>query len=64
MIDRRDITNLLNPTKSQILTLAEAALPPSQYRAFRKLVLDEFGRNGLESELYDLVNKHPGSRIG
>ena len=36
---------------THILLVAEAALPPSQFQAFRKLVLNEFGRNGLEREL-------------
>ena len=51
MIDPRDIVGLVNLHVSKVLTVAEAALPESQFKAFRKLVLDEFGRNGLETEV-------------
>jgi len=64
MIDPRNIVELVNLHVSRVLTVAEAALPESQFKAYRKLVLDEFGRNGLETELYDLLNKHLGSRKG
>jgi hypothetical protein len=58
MIDTRDIMNLVSPRVSRVLTIAEAALPKDQFRAFRKLVLDEFGRNGLEGELYEFCKQH------
>ena len=45
----------INAGKNRALRLAEAALPESQYRAYRGLFLDEFGRNGLESELVRIV---------
>lgn len=45
------IKNLLSPRKNKILTYAQMALPRSQFEAFRKLFLDEFGKNGLESDL-------------
>ena len=45
----------INARKNRALRLAEAALPESQYRAYRGLFLDEFGRNGLESELARIV---------
>ncbi len=47
----QDIENCLSPCKCRILTYAQAALPESQFKAFRKLVLDEFGKRGLASEL-------------
>jgi len=49
-----DIENLLSQCKCRILTYAEAALPESQFKAFRKLVLDEFGKRGLVSDLEQL----------
>ncbi len=64
MIDPRDIVGLIGVRVGKTLTIAEAALRPEQFKAFRKLVLDEFGRNGLETELYDLINQHHGSRKG
>lgn len=45
----------VNARKNRALRLAEAALPESQFRAFRGLFLDEFGRNGLERELERIV---------
>ncbi|MBN8491167.1 MAG: hypothetical protein J0M00_07050 [Burkholderiales bacterium] len=49
------IVALLNYRKSRILRMAEAALPETQFRAFRGLVLDEFGREGLERDLERLM---------
>ncbi|MBF0382337.1 MAG: hypothetical protein HQL69_15035 [Magnetococcales bacterium] len=40
---------------NRILTIAEAALPPPQFRAFRKATLDEFGRSGFEKEIMDMA---------
>jgi hypothetical protein len=45
----------VNARKNRALRIAEAALPESQFRAFRGLFLDEFGRNGLERELERIV---------
>lgn len=64
MIDPRDIVNLINPHVAKVLTIAQAALPKDQFSAFRKLVLDEFGRNGLESEIIDFFVQHPDQRKG
>lgn len=45
----------INARKNRALRYAEAALTESQFRAYRGLFLDEFGRNGLESELARIV---------
>lgn len=45
----------VNARKNQALRLAQAALPESQFRAFRGLFLDEFGQNGLEREVERIV---------
>lgn len=55
MTMQQEIAHCLSKCKSQILTYAEASLPASQFKAFRKLVLDEFGRNGLESDLEKIL---------
>jgi len=60
MIESRDIMNLVNAHVSKMLTVAETALPERQFAAFRKLMFDEFGRNGLETELRDLFDEHRG----
>jgi len=64
MIDPREIMGLVMPHVGRMLNVAEAALPPSQFKAFKKIALDEFGRNGLESELYSLIEQYPARRNG
>ena len=49
------LLDAVNARKNRALRLAEAALPESQFRAFRGLFLDEFGRCGLERELERIV---------
>jgi len=48
----------INARKNRALLYAEMALPESQFKAFRRGFLDEFGRNGLESELARIVAEH------
>jgi hypothetical protein len=52
---------LLNARKNKILTIAQSSLPQHQFIAYRSLVLDELGKNGLESELTELLDEgnHP-----
>jgi hypothetical protein len=45
------ILGLLNVRKKQVLLMAEASMPPSQFRAFRQMFLNEFGRSGFERDL-------------
>jgi hypothetical protein len=52
------LLDAVNARKNRALRLAEASLPESQFRAFRGLFLDEFGRNGLERELERIVAEH------
>ncbi|SHJ66784.1 hypothetical protein SAMN02745165_02889 [Malonomonas rubra DSM 5091] len=51
MFDRDKIATLINKRVNRVLQYAEASLPQSQFRAFRKLVLDEFGDNGMAKDL-------------
>lgn len=55
MVNLPAIVALLNHRKNRVLRIAEAALPETQFRAFRGLVLDEFGREGLEKDLERLM---------
>ncbi len=41
---------------TQVLLIAESALPAPQFQAYRKLVLNEFGKSGLEGELDQLLS--------
>jgi hypothetical protein len=52
------VLEAVNARKNKALRLAQTALPESQFQAFRGLFLDEFGRNGLESELARIVTEH------
>ncbi len=51
MVKKAHIVELVNRRVTDILDVAEAALPPEQFRAFRKVTLNAFGRKGLEGEL-------------
>lgn len=51
MVTLQLILDMVNTHKNKALLLAQAALPEHQFRAFRTLLLDEFGQKGLESEL-------------
>ena len=42
--------------KKMILNCAEAALGPTQFAAFRRILLDEFGNTGFEGTLKLALN--------
>ena len=48
---KEEIERLLNPHLNRLLLVAEVALPPNQFQAFRKVALDEFGNNGFGKDL-------------
>lgn len=45
----------INARKSRVLRYAQAALPDSQFWAFRGLFLEEFGHSGLEGKVERIV---------
>lgn len=45
----------IDARKNRALRYAQAALPESQFRAYRGLFLDEFGQSGLERDLVRIV---------
>lgn len=49
------ILGLLNVRKNRVLLVAQASLPEPQFRAFRQIFLDEFGKSGLEKELERVI---------
>jgi hypothetical protein len=51
MVTKQEIMDLVNRRVTHMLLVAESSLPPSQFQAFRKLMLDAFGKNGLVGEL-------------
>ena len=57
MVTLQAIIELINARKKRLLDVAEFALPPERFLKFRKVTLDEFGRNGLEADLARLLGK-------
>lgn len=51
----QSVLSVLNARKAKVLLIAEAALPQTQYLAFRKLFLNEFGQGGLEGDLVRVI---------
>jgi len=59
-ISEMDILEIYHPVMKKILSYGECALTKEQYGAFRKLVLDGFGRNGAKSKLDVLFHMRAG----
>ncbi len=57
MVSKALVVELVNDRVKQILLVMFAALPPSQFQAFRTVVLNHFGRNGLVGDLEFLDGK-------
>lgn len=45
-----------------VLTFGEMSMSESQFRAFRKVVFDLYGGNGLQGKVRELVSKTLGNR--
>ena len=55
------IIEKINERLSRVLDAAEVGIPTNcQYKAFRKIALNEFGNQGLLPELDALVRQHHG----
>lgn len=52
------VLEALDRRKNRLLLVAQAALPSSQYEAFRKIVLDELGKSGFQQELEDVFKRN------
>lgn len=57
MVTLIQLMELVNARLSRVLLVAESSLPEAQFRAYRKLVLDEFGKKGLGTELKELFDQ-------
>ena len=57
MVTAFQVIELLNRRMNRLLLIAESSLPEAQFRAYRKLVLDEFGKAGLGKELRELFDQ-------
>jgi hypothetical protein len=51
MVTKERIEELIRARLNQVLLIAQASLPESQFQAFRKLTLDQFGMSGLGRDL-------------
>lgn len=47
----KEVVSTYNDVRKRVLLYAQSSLPQSQFEAFRKLILDEFGRNGAEGKV-------------
>jgi len=56
-MDQEEIFKIYSESKNRILLFVEASVPPEQFRALRKLILDELGRSGAEGKVRELLNK-------
>jgi len=61
MVTKEEMMELVRIHLNRVLLMAESSLSESQFKAYRKLVLDEFGQSGLDKEL-DAVFKKGGQR--
>ncbi len=54
----QEIRSLLNRRKGRLIQVGELAFPDGpKVQAFRKLVLDELGSDGLEKDLLNLLRE-------
>ncbi len=52
------ILDKLNERKNRLLLTAQVGLPENQFDAYRKILLDELGRNGFEKDLEEALMQH------
>lgn len=46
-----EILERLSERKNRLLQVAQVGLPNNQFEAYRKILLDELGKNGFERDL-------------
>lgn len=52
------ILEKLDERKNRLLLTAQVGLPAHQFDAYRKILLDELGRNGFENDLEKVILQH------
>ena len=52
------ILDKLNERKNRLLLTAQVGLPENQFDAYRKILLDELGRNGFEKDLEEVLMQY------
>lgn len=58
------VVALLNRRTRKLLLAAESALPPEQFRSYRKQVLNELGTSGFRKDLETELRKQLKERQG
>ena len=53
---RERILAAINECRRNLLLYSQAALPQSQFEAFRKLLLNELGKSGLEGKVIEVLD--------
>ena len=57
-----EVFKIYDESKNRILLFVEAAVPPEQFRALRKLILDELGLSGAEGKVKKLLERNGQAR--
>lgn len=57
-----DVFKIYDESKNRILLFVEASVPPDQFRALRKLILDELGLSGAEGKVKKLLERNGQAR--
>jgi len=56
----KEVLEIYGNVCNRVLRVAEAALPHEQFKAFRRVVLDEFGEQGATRQLKRLFKLNSG----
>ena len=60
MVTKDDVLGLVNPRLNRVLCIVELLVPEGKFPLCRKLILDEFGRDGLGKDLDGLLLERKG----
>jgi len=64
MVTKEEIMEVIKGHLNRVLLIVESSLSESQFRACRRLILDELGQGGLGRELDMLLGKREKERQG
>ena len=56
----REVLDIYGAVCNRVLRIAEASLPATQFKAVRRLVLDEFGEQGAQKQVKQLFRLDTG----
>jgi len=61
MVSKDDILEALNPHLTRVLDVVALVAPDQKFQVCRKLILDEFGREGFGKDLEALLARRNGT---